>query len=228
MRFTSKLVLFAVCLTAVLGAYRVVEKVRDRDEHHDVVVDVDIDARDVDQAPERLERPELPERPEVPERPEALSAPGDTRVIVRKVEALPGEAHVDPREVRIVTNNRAAFMALRDDHIVAGLTDSLRKHIEQEMNREVARERSGVGAKIAQSVVSGVNRLLEKELEIPVSDVRDIHYNGHRIVIQYRGRREKRVLNLENIKTDGDRTLLEQFSEADARRFVDAVKVRIR
>ncbi len=222
MRFMTKLVLFAVCLTAVLGAYRAVEKVRDRDEDHMVVdADVDVDA-DADAADEADAHAVVA----VPHPPAAPAERG-AKAVVRRVEAVPGEVRVDPREVRIVTENRTTFMSLRDDRIVAGMTDSLRKHIDAEMKREVARETSGVGATIAQSVVSGVNKLLEHEISIPVSEVRDIDYVGRRIVIRYR-RGQPRGLNLESIKTDGDRTILEQFSEEDARRFVEAVKVRIK
>jgi hypothetical protein len=198
MNFMTKLMMYAVSLVFVLGAYRLVQKVREPASRVDVV-----DVQDVPDAPL------LPHPPRVVERAVALHAPLN--------------------EVRIISENRAMFMALRDDQIIAGLTDSIRAHIHEEMRRELAKDAPrGVGAAIGNVVVTGVNRVLDKEIAVPMESVRDITYEKPRIVIMYRDGKPAGVINFESIKTDGDRTLLEQFSEAEARRFVQAVKVRIK
>lgn len=203
MRFFTKLVVFAVVLTAGLGAWRIVERVRGPRVDRVAVVDAP-------EPPAAVAAPEVIEAPVMPELP---------------IPASP--AH--PGEVRIVTLNRAAWMALRDDQIVAGLSDSLRRAIQLEIRKDMSREKaSGVGSMIGEAVVSGVNKLLDTEVRVPVSDIRDIRYAGDRIVIVYKGGEAKGILNLETVKGDGDRSLLQQFSPADAERFVQAVKVRIR
>jgi hypothetical protein len=136
---------------------------------------------------------------------------------------LPGRL---PEEVRILTRNGAAFMSLRGEEVVAGLSDSLREVVAMEMKREMPKDGSGLGGMISDAVRSGVEKLLDKEITVPVSDIRDIDYRGNRIVIVYKDRNHKRLLDFDTIK-NSDEALLEQFSEQDARRLVDAVRVKI-
>jgi len=134
-------------------------------------------------------------------------------------------AHV-PEEVRILTRNGAAFMSLRGDQVVAGLSDSLREVVAMEMKREMPKDGSGLGGMISGAVRSGIEKLLDKEIAVPVSEIRDIDYRGNRIVIVYKDPKHKRLLDFDTIKPD-DEALLEQFNEEDARRLVEAVRVRI-
>jgi hypothetical protein len=136
-----------------------------------------------------------------------------------------GVAH-PPEEVRILTQSGTAFMSLRGDEVVAGLSDSVREVVTNEMKREMAKNPSGLGAMISGAVRSGVEKLLDKEITVPVSDIRDIDYRGNRIVIVYKDANRKRILDFDTIK-DHDQSLLQQFSEEDARRLVDAVRVKI-
>lgn len=208
MGFIARLVLFAVGLTVILGGYRIVEKVRRPSDH--VVVNVDV--AEPPAPPSAIDAPVVAEPSSVVEMPAVADV------------ALPP---LRKGEVRILTTNHSAFMALRDDHLVAGLSDSLLRHIRSEMSRELdKKDHQGVGAAIGKAVVSGVSKLLGTEISVPVSEVRDISYDGHRIVIRYRN--EPKGLNFESIKSEGDRTILEQFSEEDARRFVRAVQVRVK
>lgn len=131
-----------------------------------------------------------------------------------------------PGEVRIVTNNGAAFLALRGDDVVAGLSDSIRRIVEVEMAKEMDEHKSGIGGAIQSAVLTGVNKLLDKEISVPVSEIRDIEYRGNRIVISYKNGKPKRILDFDNIKHNNN-TLLEQFSEEDARKLVEAVRIKI-
>jgi hypothetical protein len=131
-----------------------------------------------------------------------------------------------PEEVRILTRNGAAFMSLRGDDVVAGLSDSLREVVAMEMKREMPKDGSGLGGMISEAVRSGIAKLLDKEIAVPVSEIRDIEYRGNRIVIVYKDPKHKPLLNFETIEKDNE-ALLEQFREEDARRLVDAVRVKI-
>jgi hypothetical protein len=147
-----------------------------------------------------------------------LPAPGEPEMAVV----------VGPSEqVRILTTNRAAFLSLRDDRLVAGLSDSIRRRVSAEMKHEMGRS-DGVGRIVENAVRSGVEKLLDKEISVPVEDIEDIDYRQNRIVIVYKKGEPSGLINFETLKGDGDRTILEQFNEADARKLVEAVKVRIR
>ncbi len=131
-----------------------------------------------------------------------------------------------PEEVRILSRNGAAFMSLRGNEVVAGLSDSLREVVTLEMKREMPKDGAGLGGMISTAVLSGIEKLLDKEITVPVSEIRDIEYRGDRIVILYKDPKRKRMLDFDTIK-EHDQSLLQQFSEEDARRLVDAVRVKI-
>lgn len=210
MGFPARLVLFAFAVTIAAGGYKLLRHERSDARERVVVVNkVEVPAAvDVEPAMAAPATVELPEPPSPP-----------TPVLPK----------VRPGEIRILTSNRAAFMALRDDRLVAGMSDSLLQHIRGEMDRELAQsDARGVGATIGKAVVDKVSKLLGGEIEVPVRDIRDIKYDRDRIVIVYRNGKPDGILTLETIKMDGDRTLLEQFSEADARRLVGAVKAKLR
>ena len=221
MGFVARLVIFALGLSVLLGGYRIVQKVRGPEPRRGVQVDL----AELDAAP-AIPRSAHDVEIAIAGPPAGMDAPSVVEMPATPEVALPP---LRAGEVRILTTNRAAFMALRDNHIVAGLSDSMLRHIQVEMRRELRKESTqGVGAAIGKAVVDGVSKLLEKEIAVPVADVRDISYDGRKIVIKYRGGEPKGMLNLETIKSDGDRTLLEQFSAQDAQRFVEAVKVRVK
>lgn len=129
-------------------------------------------------------------------------------------------------DVRILSRNGAAFMSLRGNEIVAGLSDSLREIVAVEMKREIPKDGSGLGGMISTAVLSGIEKLLDKEITVPVSEIRDIDYRGDGIVIVYKDPKRKRMLDFDTIK-DHDRSLLQQFSEQDAQRLVAAVRVKM-
>jgi hypothetical protein len=202
MRFLAKLFAFACALTAailILGLNKRGERERERDIVHRIASsEAPHVARAVQVAPMARAK-ELAAFPELARRPE---------------------------EVRILTRNGAAFMSLRGDQVVAGLSDSLREVVAMEMKREMPKDGSGLGGMISEAVRSGIAKLLDKEIAVPVSEIRDIEYRGNRIVIVYKDPKHKPLLNFDTIENDNE-ALLEQFREEDARRLVDAVRVKI-
>ena len=228
MRFATKLGVFAAALVVGSSVYKVTEKVRGGDRHE---FDVEI-----------AESPAVPEHyAAAPDSPEPLAAlaplePLEPLAPLEPLEPLAAgiaRQHVvrlvHPDEVRIHTHNSAAFLALRDDQLVAGLSDSIRDMVNDEMRKELAQaSATGVGHMIEKAVRSSVTKILEKEIEVPISEIRDIDYRRNRIVIRYKKGEPSGMINLETLKMDGERGLLELFSEADARRLVAAVKGKIR
>jgi hypothetical protein len=215
MNLVTRLVLFGIGLSALLGVYKVAKSFSN-DHKPEVHVVVDAASPDPDEiaaiaADAATASAEAAMAIAPPQPPDAPDAP----------------ALADPAQIRIVTTNRAAFLSLRGNYIVAGFTDSLQRSVRQEIAQDM-KDESKVGRLIGEVVASGVSKVLGKELAVPLAEVRDIEYDGHRIAIDYRRRQKDALITLESLKGDGDKTLLEQFSEADARRFVEAVKVRIR
>ena len=207
MRFITKLVVFACALTAAIFVFDLNDR---QGRNRDRVVHVAAEGEDA----VALVRA-----------PHAVEA-------VHPVEAVHATAAVAvggsraPGEVRILTKNGAAFLALRDDDVVAGLSDSLREVVAVEMKKEMSKHESGIGGMIQSAVRSGVEKLLDKEISVPVSEIETIDYRGRRIVIAYKEGKSKRMISFDHIKNN-DQSLLEQFSEEDARRLVEAVRVKI-
>lgn len=202
MRFITKLAAFAAALVAVILIFDLGDRGerRERRDHRR--------SRDVVVARNAVELKPI------------AGAPVAVGVIDRS------HIGIVPGEVRIHTGNGAAFLALRGEEVVAGLSDSIRTLVEAEMQKEMNKHESGIGGAIENVVRSGVTKLLDKEIKVPVSEIREIDYRNNRIVISYKNGKPNRILDFEKIKQD-DHTLLELFSEEDARRLVEAVKVKI-
>lgn len=217
MNFVTRLFVFAIAMTVGVGGYKLVRFVAGPREKVTVV---------------HIERgtPDVPAPPAPPEAPGAVAlvAPA-AGVAVRGTGVSVG---TDDRawDVRIATTNGAAFMGLRDDQLIAGLSDSIRALAVSEMHKEMTKEpsNSGFGRAIEKAVASGVEGILGKQIEVPLADIRSIDYRHNRIEIRYKRGAPSGILNLETVKGDGNRTILEQFSESDARRLVDAVQARLK
>ena len=200
MRLTTRLFVFAVGLTAVLGVAKATGNLRQKHERNRRETVVHVAA--------------VPAIPPIPPIPASPAGP-----------ALAG-GH---EQIRILTKKGTAFMSLRDDYLVAGLSDSIRQLAAAEMKKDLAKETApGIGRMVKEAVRSGVEKLLDKEIVVPVTEIRDIDYKQNRIVIVYKKGDAPGFINFETIKSDHDQTLLEQFNEADARRLVEAVRARIR
>jgi hypothetical protein len=164
----------------------------------------------------RSPRAERPERvvvsvPEPPDPPAMVEAPAD-------VVHPPGEA------IRIVTTNGSAFLSLRGDLIVAGLSDSVRAIAQQEIDKSLAKDSSAsvVGRAIANAVVGGVKNLLKTELTVPLRELEDVQYEDGRIEFRYSAS-SKRHITFDDFKSDRQE-FLAQFPPDQAREF--AVRVR--
>lgn len=211
MKFFTKLVVFAVGLTAIMGVYRISKLVRG-DQDPEVAVEFDMPAR--------------PARPEPPEPPEPVAVAGQTMTLA----PLTRETPLATGEVRIHTRNGAGYLSLRDSDVIAGFSDSLVQAVQLEMHREMQKSTDGgkLGEFIKDAVQSGVNKIMQQQVTIPVSEIRDIDYRGGAIVLRYRREQKDALVKLETIKLEGETPFLESFKEEDARRLVEAVKAKVR
>jgi hypothetical protein len=128
-------------------------------------------------------------------------------------------------DIRISNRQGAIDLMLLGDQIVVGFSDSLLAEIEAKTDTSQLESSGGVGASIERFVKSKVQGTLSKRLEYPVADLRDVSYDGRRIRFDYEP--DASFSMLENMEVE-DTPLLASFSEEDSRRFVQAVKARLR
>jgi hypothetical protein len=125
-------------------------------------------------------------------------------------------------DVRIVTTNGAVDLALIGDSISTGLSASALKKVREET--DTARvSGSGFGASLEKMVKGTVQGAIGTRVSFPLSAVREVRYDGEKIVFEWSGEPRKMI---ENTKID-KKPLLASFAPDDARRFTDAVNARL-
>ncbi|MDB4892963.1 MAG: hypothetical protein JWL61_4818 [Gemmatimonadetes bacterium] len=147
------------------------------------------------------------ERPEIPVK---LSRSTDTS----RYEMQPGD-------VRIASVDSGVDLALLGDTISGGLSSKTLAKVKHETDTAAVKG-SGLGSEIERMVKGTVQNALATRINIPLSAVKDVRYDGKKIVFEWNGRPPK---TFGNIKTD-KKDVLESFSAEDAQRFVAAVRAR--
>lgn len=126
-----------------------------------------------------------------------------------------------PNDMIITTRDSAMEMGVIGDHIAMRLSGRSLARVRAETDSSTVQGK-GFGASIERLVKKGVASALAKQVNVPLSDVRDVRYENGRIVFDWNA---KPAISPDNTKSDG-KDLLSSFSEEDARRFVAAVKAR--
>ena len=124
-------------------------------------------------------------------------------------------------DVRIVTTNGGIDLALIGDSISSGLSPSALQAVRRETDTTSVTG-TGFGAQLEKVVKGTVQGAVGKRVVFPISDVREVRYEGDRLVFEWVG--EPRKL-FEHTKIDG-KPLLASFTPDDARRFASAVNAR--
>lgn len=140
----------------------------------------------------------------------------DTRFSDR--DTTPAEK-LGPNDMMMTTTDSTMQMGVIGDHITMRLApkalDSIR--VATDTNKV---EGSGFAASLEKTIKRSVATALQKQVEIPLADVRDVRYENGRIVFDWAN---KPAMAPDNTKTNG-RDLLSSFSAQDSERFVAAVK----
>ncbi len=124
-------------------------------------------------------------------------------------------------DVRIVTTNGGIDLALIGDSISTGLSPQALRTVRTETDT-TAVSGTGFGAQIEKMVKGTVQGAVGKRIGFPISEVREVRYDGEKLVFAWAG--EPRKL-FDNTKIDG-KPLLASFAPEDARRFAAAVNAR--
>jgi hypothetical protein len=150
----------------------------------------------------------------------AAHASGTTASGEATMEPAPADSLAEG-DVRIVTTNGGIDLALIGDSISTGLSPQALRTVRTETDT-TAVSGTGFGAQIEKMVKGTVQGAVGKRIGFPISDVREVRYDGEKLVFEWSG--EPRKL-FDNTKIDG-KPLLASFTPEDARRFVAAVNAR--
>jgi hypothetical protein len=147
------------------------------------------------------------ERPEVPVK---LSRSTDTS----RYEMQPGD-------IRIASVDSGVDLALLGDTISGGLSAKTLAKVKHETDTAAVKG-TGLGSEIERMVKGTVQNALGTRINVPLSAVKDVRYDGTRLVFEWNGKPPK---TFGSVKTD-KKDVLESFSAEDAQRFVAAVRAR--
>jgi hypothetical protein len=126
-------------------------------------------------------------------------------------------------DVRIVTADSGIDIALIGDTITSGLSEYAIAKVRQETDTAAVKG-TGFGADIEKMVKGTVQKAVNTRVGFPISDVREVRYDGRAIVFEWAGKPPKMY---GTAKVNG-KPLLESFAPEDAKRFAEAVMARKR
>jgi len=147
------------------------------------------------------------------------TAQSHVSVTMRAPSAEP--APLGAGDVRIVTADSGIDLALIGDTISSGLSEHAIAKVRQETDTAAVKG-TGFGADIEKLVKGTVQKAVGTRVAFPVSDVREVRYDGRAIVFEWAGKPPKMY---GTAKVNG-KPLMESFDPADAKRFADAVMAR--
>jgi len=124
-------------------------------------------------------------------------------------------------DVRIVTTNGGIDLALIGDSISSGLSPEALRKVRHETDTASVTG-SGFGSQIEKMVKGTVQGAIGTRVSFPISAVREVRYDGEKLVFEWSGEPRK---VFEQTKID-KKPLLASFAPADAQHFADAVNAR--
>ena len=149
----------------------------------------------------------------------AATPPADVHV-ARNAGTSNGVAALGDGDIRITSTDGGVDLALIGDSISGGLSQQSLDKARKEIDTNTVKG-TGFGADIEKMVKGTVASALSTRVAFPLSAIKDVSYDGQRIVFDWNGKpRLSGKMNVNN------KDVLESFSAADAQRFVDAVRAR--
>jgi hypothetical protein len=124
-------------------------------------------------------------------------------------------------DVRIVTTDGSIDLALIGDSISSGLSPASIAKVRHETDT-AAVDGTGFAAEMEKMVKGTVQGAIGTRVSIPLSAVREVRYDGEKLVFEWNGAPPKVFVSA---KVNG-KPLLASFAPDEARRFADAVNAR--
>jgi hypothetical protein len=127
-----------------------------------------------------------------------------------------------PGDIQIYNSDSTVDLILKGNQVLAGLSPKTVAKIRQNLDKPSTRDTSGLAGMIAQTVKQTVSSSIGMHVVYPVSEIRDIRYENGNLIIEKQDGGETRLF--EHSKVDKNET--RGFPEADAQRFIAAVRAR--
>ncbi|CAN5290493.1 hypothetical protein BH09GEM1_BH09GEM1_02930 [soil metagenome] len=124
-------------------------------------------------------------------------------------------------DVRITSTDDGVDLAMIGDTISGGLSSLALAKVRRETDTNAVAG-TGFGASIEKMVKGSVQSALRTRISVPLGSVKDVHYDGQRLVFEWNG---KAPTNFGDAKVN-NKDVMASFSPGDAQRFVDAVRAR--
>ena len=126
-------------------------------------------------------------------------------------------------DIRITSVDGGVDLALIGDSISGGLSQQTLSKVRHDTDTSAV-SGSGFGASIEKMVKGTVQSALGTRVVIALADVKDVRYDGMRLVFDWNGKPHS---GFSHVRMD-NKDVLESFSSEDAQRFVIAVRTRKR
>jgi hypothetical protein len=128
-----------------------------------------------------------------------------------------------PGEVRIVTADSGVDLVLAHDSISGGLSQKTLATVRQSVDTAAVKS-TGFAGSLEKIVKSSVSSAIGHRVAVPLSEVKDVRYEGGKLQFAWNGKPPRLF---ENTK-ENQKPVLESFRPEDAQRFVEAVRARKR
>jgi hypothetical protein len=146
----------------------------------------------------------------------------EASVHLSRASATAAQYVMQEGDVRITSTDGGVDLALLGDTISGGLSEKTLAEVKAKTDTNSVKS-SGFGADIEKMVKGTVQSALATRVGFPLSDVKDVHYDGQRIVFEWNAGKAHESFNKTKVN---NRDAMSSFSAADAQRFVDAVHAR--
>jgi hypothetical protein len=126
-------------------------------------------------------------------------------------------------DVRIISVDSGVDLAMIGDTISGGLSEKTLAKVKQETDSGAVKG-SGFAASLERTIKSSVQSAIGTRVNVPLSAVRDVRYEGGKIAFEWNGEKPNVFGNVK----EGKKDFLEAFRPEDAQHFVEAVRARKR
>lgn len=140
-----------------------------------------------------------------------------------RVEAQAPPDSLGPGDMRLYNADSSVDIVLQGDKIFAGLSPKTVAKIKNGLDESRSGDTSGFGGMISQIVKSSVAGAIGTHAVFPLSEIQDIRYDGGKIHVKWTDGGDRELFNGTSVN---HQKVSDSFNDADAKRFVDAVRAR--
>jgi hypothetical protein len=140
-----------------------------------------------------------------------------------RVEAQAPPDSLGPGDMRIYNADSSVDVVLMGDRILAGLSPKTVTKIKSGLDESRSGDTSGFGGMISQIVKSSVAGAIGTHAVFPLTEIQDIHYADGKIHVKWTDGSDRELFNGTSVN---HQKVSDSFNEADAKRFVEAVRER--